>query len=120
MRRWRTIRGAAAVLAAGAAWAGPAAAGPADGRLIEGELVRVDLAKRTLVVRPAGEPRREVDVKLDAATVITTSGRAVPVEELKPVERIVVACEGTSAASCRARRVRAGPARHTVTPAAVP
>jgi hypothetical protein len=119
MRRWRTIRGAAAVLAA-AAWAGPAAAAPADGRLIEGELVRVDLARRTLVVRPAGEPRREVDVKLDAATVITISGRSVPVEDLKPVERIVVACEGESAASCRARRVRAGPARHLVPPAALP
>jgi hypothetical protein len=113
------MRRAAAVLAAGAAWAGHAAAGP-PGRLIEGELVRVDLAKRTLVVRPVGEPRREVDVKLDAATAITNSGRSVPVEELKPVERIVVACEGASAASCRARRVRAGPARHVVPPAALP
>jgi hypothetical protein len=112
-------RAAAAFLAAGATGAGHAAPGPAD-RLIEGELVRVDLAKRTLVVRPAAGPPREVDVRVDAATVITTSGRSVPVEELKPVERIVVACDAASSASCRAHRVRAGPARHVVTPAALP
>jgi len=121
MRRRRTIRCAAgaAVLAAGVAWAAHGAA--AGERLIEGELVRVDLAKRTLVVRPAGGPPREVDVTADATTAITMSGRSASLEELKPVERIAVSCEGATSASCLARRVRAGPARHGVaTPAALP
>jgi hypothetical protein len=96
-----------------------AAVGPAADadRLIEGELVRVNLGGRILVLRPAGNPGREVDVAVDAATTITASGRAVAVEELKPVERIAVVCDGTVSPSCRARRVRAGPARHAVGPA---
>jgi hypothetical protein len=96
---------------------GPAAA--AD-RLLEGELVRVDLDKRVLVLRPAGNPAREMEVAVDAATTLTASGRALAVEELKPLERVAVSCEGTVPAPCRARRVRAGPARHAVEPAVAP
>jgi hypothetical protein len=77
-------------------------------RLLEGELVRVNLDKRILVLRPAGSPAREVEVAVDAAATITASGRALALEELKPVERIAVVCDGTVAPSCRARRVRAG------------
>jgi hypothetical protein len=85
-------------------------------RWIEGELVRVDLGKRMLVVRPSSGAPVEVDVKVDAATVISASGRSLPLEELKPGERVVVACPGEDVASCRARRVRAGPSRHAVPP----
>jgi hypothetical protein len=89
-------------------------------RLVEGELMRVDVGKRVLVLRPAGDPVREIEVAVDAATTITASGRALAFEELKPAERIVVSCDGTVSPSCRARRVRAGPARHAVGPAGPP
>jgi hypothetical protein len=89
-------------------------------RLLEGELVRVDLGKRVLLVRPADGPPREVDAAVDAATTITASGRAVALEDLKPAERIAVVCDGTVSPSCRARRVRAGPARHAAGPASAP
>jgi hypothetical protein len=93
--------------------------GQAD-RLVEGELVRVDLAKKTLAVRAQDAPAREVDVSVEAGTTITGSGRPMTLEELKPLERIVVLCDGAVTGSCRARRVRAGPARRAVGPAAAP
>jgi hypothetical protein len=61
-----------------------------------------------------------VDVTVDAATRITASGRTVALDELKPLERVAVACDGASSPSCHARRVRAGPARHAVGSAATP
>jgi hypothetical protein len=122
MTRWRRARSVlgVAALAAGAATldAAEGARGAPPDRLVEGELVRVDLDKRTLAVRPADAPAREVDVTVDAATVITASGRPVALDELKPLERVVVACDGASSPSCRALRVRAGPARHAVGSAA--
>ena len=126
MGRWRRARSVLAVtaLAAGASalYAADGARGvplPSD-RLVEGELVRVDLDKRTLAVRPADAPAREVDVTVDASTRITASGRTVALDELKPLERVTVACDGASSPSCRARRVRAGPARHALGSAATP
>ena len=120
-RRSRSVLGAAALAACAAALdaAEGARAVPPD-RLLEGELVRVDLDKRTLAVRPADAPAREVDVTVDAATRITASGRTVALDELKPLERVAVACDGAFSPSCRARRMRAGPARHAVGPAAAP
>ena len=106
--------------AGAAALCGALAHAAAADRLIEGELVRVDLGKWILVLRPAGSPAREMDVAVDAATTITASGRALALEELKPAERIAVSCDGTVSPSCRARRVRAGPARRAVGPAGPP
>ena len=85
-------------------------------RLIEGDLVRVDLIRRILVVRPAPGVV-ELDVKVDAATVFSASGRTLALEQMKTGERVVVACADDDAASCRARRVRAGAARHAAPPA---
>jgi len=99
-----------AVLAASLA----AAASAAD-RLVEGDLVRVDLGRRLLVVRPA-PGAVEVDVKVDADTVLSASGRILALEQMKTGERVVVACAGEDAASCRALRVRAGPSRHAAPP----
>ena len=93
-----------------------ATGGAATDRLVEGELVRVDLGKRLLVVRPSSGGPLEVDVKVESATAISASGRSLPLEEMKTGERIVVACQGEDALSCRARRVRAGPSRHAVPP----
>jgi len=108
----------AAILAASAGAPGHAAAlGSPTDRLVTGELIRVDLGKRMLVLRPSGGPAREVDVTVDAATAITASGRILGLEDLKTGERIVVSCHGAASGSCRARRVRAGPARY-VAPAA--
>lgn len=101
----------AAIVATGAA------AAPPD-RLLEGELVRVDLERGLLVVRPSGGPPREVDVTVDRGTAISASGRAIAIEELKPVERVAVLCDGALPRSCRARRVRSGPLRRAVGPAA--
>jgi hypothetical protein len=89
----------------------------AEDRLLEGELVRVDLDKRVIILRPAANPAREVKIDLDAATTITAYGRALAAEELETAQRIAVTCDGTVSPSCRARRVRAGPARHAAGPA---
>ena len=115
MRPTRRLRRACLAVALAAA-----AAGADADRLIEGELLRVDLGKRLLVVRPSSGEPREVDVKVGPATVISAAGRSLPLEELKTGERVVVACEGPAALSCRARRVRTGPVRHGVPPAAAP
>jgi hypothetical protein len=114
----RSLR--AAVFAVGAVTLSPGAPALAADRLIEGELVRVDLGRRILVLRPAKEPAHEVDVAVDAGTTITSSGRAVPLEGLKPLEKIAVSCEGNGSEPCRARRVVAGPARDAVGPAGPP
>ena len=103
-----------------AALCGALAHAAAADRLIEGELVRVDLGKRTLFVRPAGSAAREMEVAVDAGTTITAFGRGMALEDLKPAERIAVSCDGTVSPSCRARRVRAGPARRAVGPAGPP
>lgn len=117
MARWVRTAAFAATAATLCGALGHAAA--AD-RLIEGELFRVDLDKRILVLRPAKDPAREMDVAVNAATVLTASGRAVALEDLKPQERIAVSCDGTVPGSCRATRVRAGPTRHAVGPAGPP
>jgi hypothetical protein len=124
MARWHQAGSAllTAVLAASAAalHAAESKGGGRADRLLEGELVRVDLAKKTLTVRAEDAPAHEVDVSVDAATLITASGRPMTLDELKPLERIVVLCDGALTGSCRARRVRAGPARRAVGPAAPP
>jgi hypothetical protein len=124
MARWRWAR---SVLGLAALAAGASALDAAEGvrgvppdRLVEGELVRVDVDKRILAVRPADAPAREVDVTVDADTRITSSGRTVALDELKPLERVAVVCDGAFSPSCRARRVRAGPARHALGSAAAP
>jgi hypothetical protein len=116
----RSVLGVAALAATAAALHAADGARGAPDRLVEGELVRVDLDKRTLAIRPPDAPPREVDVTVDAATLITASGRTVALEELKPLERVAVACDGASSLACHARRVRAGPARHAVGSAATP
>jgi hypothetical protein len=94
-----------------------AASAGSAGRLIEGELMRVDLGKKQLVVRPSTGAPLEVDVKVDAATAISASGRSRRLEELKTGERVVVACAEPQGEACRALRVRAGPARQAAPPA---
>jgi hypothetical protein len=108
-----TVRAAVVLAVLAAATAG------AD-RLIEGELVRVDLVKRTLVVRPSSGPPLEVDVKVEAATAISASGRSLRLDELKTGERVVVACAAADAAGCRAVRVRTGPLRYAAPPSPAP
>jgi len=105
---WCAAAGLAALL-------GSPAAG-AD-RVVEGELLRVDLGKRLIVVRPSSGAPREVDVRISAATVLSASGRALRLEELKTGERVVAACDGAQTSACTALRVRTGPARSAVPPA---
>jgi hypothetical protein len=92
-----------------------AATAAAADRLLEGDLVRVDLGRKILVVRPS-PGAVELDVNVDAATVFSASGRILALEQMKTGERVVVACADEDAASCRALRVRAGPARHAAPP----
>ena len=113
--------GRTTVVAVGAAaLCGALGQAAAADRIIEGDLVRVDLGKRIIVLRPAGNRAVEMDVTMGAATTITASGRPLALEELKPMARITVVCDGTVSPSCRASRVRAGPARPAVGPAAPP
>ena len=109
LARW-AIMGATLATSAGAIGPRPAGAGPAD-RVVQGELIRVDVGKRTLVIRPVGTPPREVDVTVDAATLMTASGRTLGLEDLKTGERVVASCTGAGDGACRASRLRAGPGR---------
>jgi len=115
----RCVRTAVVAVGAAALCGALGQAAAAD-RIVEGDLVRVDLGKRLIVLRPVGNRSFEMDVTMGAATTITASGRPLALEDLKPMERITVVCDGTVSPACRASRVRAGPARPAVGSAAPP
>ena len=66
----------------------------ADGvaHVLAGELVRVSLPRRSVGVKVAGPPPREIEVKVGPGTVMSSRGRPLRLADLRTGERIVVAC----------------------------
>lgn len=95
----------AAVLAGASALAGEARA--ADPYVIAGELARVNLPHRSVIVKLAA-PWREVEVRLDDSTVISSRGRPLRLPDLRPGERILVDCVDDAGGVHHARRIKIG------------
>jgi hypothetical protein len=96
----------AAASAAGAQVPAPAAPAAAT-HVLAGELARVSLASGSVVVKlPA--PWREIDVRVGEDTVISAKGRPLGLADLRPGERITIACSDDASGAHRARRIRIG------------
>jgi hypothetical protein len=80
---------------------------PDASHVLAGELAHVGTAG-VVVVKEAGPPPREIRVRTDAATVVTSRGRALAVADLRPGDRIIVLC-ADAAGVHRARRIKASP-----------
>jgi|SRR5687768_9024016 len=76
---------AAALLAAPGALA-------AESHVLAGELVRVSLPRRSVGVKVAGPPAREIEVRVGPGTVMSSRGRPLRLADLRTGERIVIAC----------------------------
>jgi hypothetical protein len=76
---------AAGLLAAPGAFA-------AETHVLAGELVRVSLPRRSVGVKVAGSPPREIEVRVGPETVMSSRGRPLRLADLRTGERIVIAC----------------------------
>ena len=94
-----------ALLALAAAPPAMAEGGPSH--VLAGELVRVNLARRSVGVKLAGPPPREVEVQVGAGTLMSARGRPLRLADLRPGERIVVACTDDAGAH-NARLIKLG------------
>jgi hypothetical protein len=91
-----------------AALAEPSAAAPAAAsHVLAGELARVSLPRASVAVKLAG-PAREVEVRVGADTVISARGRPLRLADLRPGERVMVACADDALGVHRARRIKLG------------
>ena len=73
--------------------------------VLMGELAHVALGGVVIVKEP-GPPAREIRVRTDASTIMTSRGRALRLADLRPGERIIVLCADTDGVH-RARRIKA-------------
>lgn len=91
------------------ALAGVAAASPPPGstHLVTGEIARVHIPRRLVTVKMTGPPR-EMDVAVGEETVISTRGRPLRLEDIRPGERVAVVCADDGPSRHRARRIKIG------------
>jgi hypothetical protein len=93
---------AAALLAA------PVLGAPLAGsHVLAGELARVSLPRGSVAVKLLGPPR-EIEVRVGADTLISSRGRPLRLVDLRPGERIMVACADDASGVHRARRIKLG------------
>ena len=60
--------------------------------VIAGELTRVSLPRRSVGVKLAGPPPREIEVRVGPDTVMSSRGGPLRLADLRTGERIVIAC----------------------------
>jgi hypothetical protein len=60
--------------------------------VLAGELVRVSLPRRSIGVKVAGPPAREIEVRVGAGTLMSSRGRPLRLADLRTGEQVVVAC----------------------------
>jgi hypothetical protein len=79
----------------------------AESHVLTGELVRVSLSRRSVGVKVAGPPPREVEVRVGPGTVMSSRGRPLRLADLRTGERIVIACTDEAGVH-GAQRVKVG------------
>lgn len=87
--------------------AAPRVTGADGAHLIAGELSHVSLSRRSVAVKVAGPPPREIEVGVGPGTVMSSRGRPLRLADLRAGERIVVACTDDAGAH-RAQRIKLG------------
>lgn len=78
-----------------------------ESHVIAGELVRVSLPRRSVGVKVAGSPPREIEVRVGPETVMSSRGRPLRLADLRTGEWIVIAC-ADEAGGHGARRIKLG------------
>jgi hypothetical protein len=78
-------------LLSGGAPSPPPAAAPETTHVVRGELVRLHFPRRAIMLK-TGTPARELEIKVDAATVFWTDGRRTDFRDLHPGDDAVVVC----------------------------
>jgi hypothetical protein len=76
--------------------------------VLAGELARVSLVRSSVTVKVAGTPPREVEVRVDPGTMISSRGRALRLGDLRTGERILAACADDPAGVRHAQRIKLG------------
>jgi hypothetical protein len=86
----------------------PGAGAPAAAsHVLAGELARVSLPRGSVSVKLAGPPR-EVEVRVGEETVISSRGRPLRLVDLRPGERVMIACADDASGVHRAQRIKLG------------
>jgi hypothetical protein len=100
-------RGAGRAAAVILGWAVAASSGEAADatHVLAGELARVNLARQSVVVK-VPSPWREIEVKVDGDAVLSSAGRPLRLSDLRPGERVAIACADDAAGVHHARRVK--------------
>jgi hypothetical protein len=75
--------------------------------VLTGELTRISLPRRSLGVKLAGPPPREIEVRVGPDTVLSSRGRPLSLADLRTGERIVIACRDDGGVHT-AQRIRLG------------
>jgi hypothetical protein len=86
----------------------PAAESPAKPRthLLVAQVARFDPRRRSVTVKTADEPPVELQIGLEEGkTRVTSGGRAVKIEDLRPGDRVAISCTDDAAGAHRARLV---------------
>jgi hypothetical protein len=97
-----------AVLALAMAAAPCVAAAEGTTHVLVGELAKISLPRASVGVKVPGPPAREVEVRVWAGTVISGRGRPLRLVDLRPGERITVACADDAGGVHRAQRIKLG------------
>ena len=86
----------------------PAVESPAKPRthLLVAQVAKLDPRRRWVIVKTADQPPLELQIGLDEAkTRVTSGGRAVKIDELRPGARVAISCTDDAAGAHRARLV---------------
>lgn len=76
--------------------------------VLAGELVQVNLARSAVTVKLAGSPPRDVEVRVDPGTVLSSRGRGLRLADLRTGERILAACADDGSGVRHAQRIKLG------------
>jgi len=72
--------------------------------LLVAEAVRVDLRRRWLVVKTGEQPPAELQIAVDEGrTRVSSGGRAVRFEDIRPGDRVAVSCSDDASGAHTAR-----------------
>lgn len=111
MRAGTRLEAAFAVFFFLSAGAGAAQDGAAA-RVLVGELVRLDLSRSCFTLKAGDREPREYEVVVDSATRLTSQGRVLRLEDLRPGDRVVAVVTEEAGGRRRASLVKLGPSSY--------